>query len=44
MKKRTTAPTTGRMPERMQRHNQIAVTFVNRKKAANKNACRKGSY
>lgn len=44
MKKRSTTPTTAPMPLRMQRHTQRAVKFVDRKKAADRNACRKGSY
>ena len=34
----------GRMPEKMWRVNQRAVKFVDRKKKASKEACRKGKW
>jgi hypothetical protein len=42
--KKGTALDTGRFEERMWRVNQRAVKFTDRKKAASKNACRKGSW
>lgn len=42
--KKGTALDTGRLEERMWRVNQRAHKFPDRKKAASKNACRKGSW
>lgn len=40
MSKRKKTTTTGRMPERMQRHTQRAHTYTDRKKDASRKACR----